>query len=134
MPMGFHIYPDVGLLFIRASGVTMQPERIRTMRAWLQDPHYQQCLDALFDLTQSQSTPKLSDLRELIGILKKEIPERGPRKLAIVAPKKPITVIFARVFEELMRLEGLPLDVKIFLNREHAWNWLRPGEPAVEPR
>jgi hypothetical protein len=41
MSLGFHIYADLGLLFIRGQGVITQTERIRTMLVWLQDPAYQ---------------------------------------------------------------------------------------------
>ena len=133
VPMGFHIYPDVRLLFIRASGVITQPERVRTLIAWLRDPRYEYCLDSLFDITQAQSTPKLAELRELIAILEQNMPADGPRKLAIVT-SKPITFAVARVFESLMQLESVPLHVRVFMDREQAWNWLRPGEPFVEPR
>jgi len=115
VPMGFHISPDMRLLFIRASGVITQPERVSTLNAWLRDPGYECCLDSLFDVTHAQSTPKLAELRELIAI-------------------KPITFAVARVFEDLMQLEAVPFRVRVFMDREHAWNWLRPGEPFVEPR
>ena len=131
--MGFRIYPDLGLLFIRASGVITQPERVRTLNAWLRDPRYEHCLDSIFDITQAQSTPKLAELRELIAILEQNMPADGPRKLAIVT-SKPITFAVARVFEDLMQLETVPLGVRVFMDREQAWNWLRPGEPFLEPR
>jgi hypothetical protein len=133
VPMGFHIYPDVRLLFIRASGVVTQEERVRTLMAWLRDPRYECCIDSLFDVTQAQSTPKLAELRELIAILKQDMPATGPRKLAIVT-SKPITFAVARAFESLIHLDAVPLHIRVFMNREQAWTWLRPGEPFVAPR
>src|SRR5262245_52889897 len=133
MAFGFHIYADIGLLFIRAQGTVSQAERIRTMLAWLRDPEYEQCCDALFDLTAADSTPKVGELRDLIAILKLHIPERGPRRLAMVV-SKPITYALATIFEKLMRLRGLPLDVKVFTDSNRAWAWLRPDAPPFEPR
>jgi hypothetical protein len=125
MPLGFNFYPDIQLLFIRGEGVITQSERVLTMLAWLQDPAYERCLDALFDISAAQSTPKLAELRELIGILERHVPSSGPRKLAIVT-SNPITFALARIFGDLMQIEGVPLEVKVFFDREKAWGWLRP--------
>jgi hypothetical protein len=57
MPIGFHMYRDFRLLFIRGQGVITQPERVATILAWLRDPGYQDCTDALFDVTAAESTP-----------------------------------------------------------------------------
>lgn len=128
MSLGFQIYPDRQLLFIRGEGVITQTERIRTMLAWLRDPEYEQCTDALFDITSADSTPKPEEMRELITILQRHLPVQGPRKLAIIT-SKPITYVVARLFENLIRVRALPIQVKVFLDRERAWAWLRPEEP-----
>jgi hypothetical protein len=133
MPLGFQIYPDLGLLFIRSHGKTTQSERIRTVLAFLRDPAYEQCGDAFFDLTASETTPRIGELRDLIAILKQHRPARGPRRLAVVV-SKPITFAVASVFEKLMRLRGLPVHVKVFIDSDHAWKWLRPDMPRFEPR
>ena len=134
MPIGFHIHSDVGLLFIREAGAVTRFERLRAIRSWLQAPEYQDCIDALFDVTQADSPPPVEELREIVAILKNEKPAAGPQKLAIVASNNSRIVIFASVFEELVQLESLPLAVNVFLDRESAWTWLRPGRPAGEPR
>jgi hypothetical protein len=134
MPIGFHIHPDVGLLFIRESGAVTRFDRLRAIRAWLQDAAYKDCVDAMFDITHADSPPQVEELREIVAILKNERPRVGPQKLAILASNNSRIVIFAHVFEELVKLAGLPLAVKIFLDREGAWTWLRPGQPVVEPR
>jgi hypothetical protein len=66
-------------------------------------------------------------------MLKQKMPARGPRRLAMVT-SRPITFIVARVFERLVRLRGLPLEVKVFMNLRNAWDWLRPDAPPFELR
>ena len=133
MPIGFHIYRDFRLLFIRAHGVVTQPERINTMLAWLRDPDYEQCTDALFDVTAAQTTPKLAELREIIALLRQHLPAGGPRRLAIVTGR-PITYAVAQVFQILVKPKDVPLQVRVFYDREMAWTWLRPDQPLPEPR
>ena len=133
MPIGFHIYPDSRLLFIRGHGIITQTERIDTMLAWLRDPGYRHCTDALFDVTAAKTTPKLAELREIITILRQHIPASGPRKLAIVTAR-PITYAVAQVFQSFVRPKDLPLQVRVFFDRELAWAWLRPDHPPPEPR
>ena len=125
VPLTYRVYDDARLLFIRGEGVVTQSERIQTMLAWLADPAYSHCADALCDFSTTQSTPRLSELRELIALLSQHRPAAGPRKLAIVA-SKPITFGVARVFEDLLQVEEMPFEVKVFFDREKAWAWLRP--------
>ena len=133
MPIGFYIYRDFRLLFIRGHGVITQTERIDTMLAWLRDPGYQHCTDALLDVTAAQTTPKLAELRQIIAILREHMPASGPRKLAIVTAR-PITYAVAQVFRTLIQPKDVPLQVRVFCDREVAWAWLRPDEPLPEPR
>jgi hypothetical protein len=133
MPLGFHIYPDLRLLFIRGQGVISQQERVSTMLAWLRDPGYKACEDALFDISSAQSTPKVAELRELISILRQKAPAGGPRRLAIVT-SKPIAFGVAQVFGRCLHMTSVSLEVKVFLTREPAWAWLRPGMPPLEFR
>lgn len=133
MPMRFCIYPDFRVLFIRGHGIITQAERVDSMLAWLRDPCYELCTDALFDIADAQSTPKLAELREIVAILRAHLPASGPRKLAIVT-SKPIAFAVARVFAQLIQLKGIPLEIKIFLDRERAWTWLRPDDRAPEPK
>ena len=133
MPLGFHIYSDFRLLFIRGHGVISQQERVTTMLAWLRDPDYAACMDALLDISAAESTPKVAELRELITILRQQASADGPRKLAIVT-SKPIAFGVAQIFGRFLRLKSFPLEVKVFLEREAAWAWLRPGMPPLEPR
>ena len=132
MPIGFTTYRDFRLLFIRGHGFITQRERIEAMLAWLADPGYQDCTDALFDVTAAQSTPRLADLREIIAILRRTMPSGGPRRLAIVT-SRPITYAVARVFQEII-LRDVPLQVRVFMDRELAWAWLRPDQPMPEQR
>ena len=133
MSFGYDIYTDIGLLYIRGQGVITQDQRLGVMLAWLRDPDYEDCTDALIDLADAKTTPKIGELRELIAMLKQQMPARGPRRLAMVT-SKPITFIVARSFEHLVRLRGLPLEVKVFMNLGRAWDWLRPGAPPFQLR
>lgn len=133
MPIGFYIYQDVRLLFIRGHGIITQTERVDTMLAWLRDPGYQQCTGALFDVTAAESTPRLAELRQILEILREHMPRTGPRKLAIVTAR-PITYAVARVFQDLIQPKDIPLEMRVFFDREVAWAWLRPHEPLPEPR
>jgi hypothetical protein len=135
MSLGFHIYPDVKLLFIRGHGVVTQTECVHTLLAWLREPDYASCVDALFDITDAESTPKVAELRELIALRRQHHsgPGSGPRRLAIVT-SKPIAFAVAQVFGRLMRQEAIPLHVQVFPDRQVAWEWLRPSEPLVDPR
>jgi len=133
MPLGYDIYADIGLLYIRGQGVVTQSERMGAMLAWLRDPQYELCTDALIDLAGVKTTPKMAEMRELIAMLKQQMPARGPRRLAMVT-SKPITFAVARTFEHLVRLRGLPLEVKVFMNLRRAWAWLRPDTPPFQLR
>ena len=133
MPLGFHIYRDFRLLFIRGHGVISQTERIATMLAWLRDPEYPLCDDALFDISGAKSTPKIAELRELISILREQAPAAGPRRLAIVTPK-PIAFGVAKIFGHFLRARGVPLEVNVFTEKEGAWAWLRPDTPPFDLR
>lgn len=125
MPITFAIYREFRLLFIRGHGVITQTERVDAMLAWLREPGYGDCTDALFDVSAAQSTPRLAELREILAILRESMPQSGPRRLAIVTAK-PITYAVARVFQELVQLKDVPLQVRVFMDREKAWAWLRP--------
>src|SRR4051794_40458098 len=128
MSLGFQIYTHAGLLFIRGPGVITQGERIRAMLAWLNDAAYSACRDAMFDVRSADSTPKVSELRELIAILKRHLPPHGPRQLAIVT-SKPIAFAVARVFEHLMQRFDMPLQVRVFIDPNRAWRRARPHKP-----
>ena len=53
MPLGYTIYPDLQLLLIRGHGVTTHDEMVRAMLAWLHDPDYPACIDALYKASQA---------------------------------------------------------------------------------
>jgi hypothetical protein len=133
MSLGYDIYTDIGLLYIRGQGVITQRERMSAMLAWLRDPQYEGCTDALVDLAGVKTTPAVAELRELIAMLKQQWPAGGPRRAAIVT-SKPITFIVARTFEHLVRSRGLPLEVKVFMNLRQAWTWLMPYVPPFQLR
>ena len=133
MSFGFHIYRDLALLFIRGQGTITQTEYVRAMLAWLEDPGYRQCADALIDLADTDSTPTMGEIRELITVLQQHRPPHGPRRLAMVV-SKPISYAIASVFEKLLRVRNFPMEVKVFIDPARAWAWLRPDGPPFEPR
>jgi hypothetical protein len=128
MPMTYRIDPVAGVLYILAVGVVTQPERLRTFHAWLHDRDFRPGLDALCDFSDTESTPTLAQLRELIDMIEKNAEAIGRSRLAILTAK-PITFGVARVFEALAEVEGAPIEVKVFFDRDEAWGWLRPSGP-----
>ena len=129
MPLAYTIMPGLRLLCIRATGTVLQPERIETMRAWLADPGYPDCDDALCDFSDAESTPTMAELRELVGVMAKRLPGRGPRKLAVVT-SKPITFVVASEFKGIVEAAAVPLEVMVFASFACAWKWLRPEESS----
>jgi hypothetical protein len=79
VPLGYDIYPDIGLLFVRGQGKILQSEQMDAMLASFRDPQYGCCRDALIDVTDVTSTPRVRELRELITMLGQQIPAHGPR-------------------------------------------------------
>ena len=128
--LGYDIYPDIGLLYIRGQGVITHSEWVYAMLAWLHDPGYQHCRDALVDLAGVRTTPKIRELRELITMLKQERPAQGPRRVAVVTSTA-ITFVVAQAFGQLVRVQGY--EFKVFMSLTRAWDWLRPGEPRFQP-
>ena len=135
MPLTYRIDTDARMLFIHGEGVITQPERIKTILAWIKDPAFRPGLDAFCDLTAAESTPKLADLREMVALVGEHAPAIGHSKLAILT-SKPITFGVARVFEALTQVEETPLQVRVFFNRDKALAWLRPPSTvlAEQPR
>lgn len=131
MPMRYHIDPVVNMLFVVGTGIITQAERMETMLAWIHDPQFKPGLDTMCDFTAAESTPRLSDLRELVAAIGEHAPEIGHKKVAILAAK-PITFGVARVFESMAELEEAPITVRVFFEREKLWDWLRPGQTMPE--
>ena len=131
MPVHYQIYPEAAILVVRTEGVITQAERAGTMLAWLADPQYPACIDALCDFSAAESVPTQAELDEVVTLLAKHLPSRGPKKVAIVAPNI-ITFGVARVFEDMVNQAAVSLEVKVFVDREHAWAWLRPATSPVD--
>ena len=125
MSLTYRIHPEAQLLVIRGEGTISQQERLETLRAWMRDPAYPTCTAALCDFTTARSSPRPSELHELIQVMREDRSGRGPSKLAIVTPR-PLAFGIARVFQELVRLGGFALEVGAFRHRAGAWAWLRP--------
>jgi hypothetical protein len=127
MPLTYRIDADANMLFVVATGITTQEERMTALLGWLHDPAFRPGLDTFCDFTAAESTPRLSDLRDLVDAVGRHAGKIGHQKVAILAAK-PITFGVARVFESLAELEEVPLDVKVFFERERLWEWLRPDQ------
>ena len=125
--MTYRIDPNASLLFVTGTGVITQSERIAALLAWMKDPAFKPSLDTFCDFSDTNSTPTLSELRELIAIVQEHAVEIGPTKVAILT-SKPITFGIARVFEALADAEATPLQMKVFFGQQAAWQWLRPDD------
>jgi hypothetical protein len=125
MPMTYRIDPDAGVLYVLAVGVITQPERIKAFQGWMNDPAFRPGLDAFCDFSDTESTPTLAQLRELLDMIDRNAARIGLSRLAILTAK-PITFGVARVFEALAQVEGAPIQVQVFFDRDEAWRWLRP--------
>jgi hypothetical protein len=130
MPMTYRIDEDASLIFVTVRGAIAHEERVGVLRRWLTDPAFRPGLDTLFDLTEAASTPSLEELREVLAVIHEHAASIGYSRVAVVTAR-PITFGIARVFEALVDAEAAPLEVKVFFNRAKAWEWLRPGYPAV---
>jgi len=131
MPFEYRIDAGANMLFVVAAGVTTQEERMKAMLAWIHDPAFRPGLDTFCDFTRAESTPRLADLRELVSAIGEHAPRIGHQKVAILAAK-PITFGVARVFESMAELEEVPIQVRVFFEREKLWEWLRPGQPVPD--
>jgi len=125
MALAYSILAEWRLLCIRGTGVISQGERIQTMRAWLADPAYSTCADALCDFSAAESTPTMTELRELVGLMMQHPPGLGPKRLAMIT-SKPITFAVAGEFKAFVEQAAIPMDVRVFADFQSAWNWLRP--------
>lgn len=131
MPMTYRIDADANMLFVVATGVTTQAERMEAMLGWINDPAFKPGLDTFCDFTTAESTPRLSDLRQLVTTIGHHAQLIGHQKVAILAAK-PITFGVARVFESMADVEEIPLQVRVFFERDRMWDWLRPGQPVPD--
>ena len=130
MPMTYRIDEGSSLILVTVRGAITQAERVGALRGWLTDPAFRPGLDTFFDLTEASSTPTLEELREVMGIIHEHAESIGRSRVAVVTAR-PVTFGIARVFEALVDAEAAPLEVKVFFNRAKAWEWLRPGYPAI---
>ena len=88
MPLTYHIDTDSRVLLVCGEGVITQPERIQTMLAWIKDPAFKPGLDTFCDFSAAESTPKLSELREVVATIGAHTQAIGPTKVAILAPSQ----------------------------------------------
>lgn len=131
MPWTYRIDAEAHMLFVVATGVTSQAERMEAMLGWIKDPAFTAGLDTFCDFSAAESTPRLSDLRELVAAIGEHAPVIGHQKVAVLAAK-PITFGVARVFESMAQIEDVPLQVRVFFERDKLWDWLRPEQPRSD--
>jgi SpoIIAA-like len=127
MPFTYTIDPKVGLLIVRAEGVVTQAERVETVMAWMTDPLFRPDLDTICDFSEAQSTPTMAELRELAGLAGRYTAYVGNARLAIVTSKA-ITFVVAQEFASMAK--RIPLEVRVFADREEALSWLRPEQAS----
>jgi hypothetical protein len=118
----YHIDSDAGMLFVVGEGVITQTERLAALRAWLSDPAFRPGLHTLCDFSAATSTPALSELTEIVDLIKRNAASIGRTRLAVVTAR-PVTFGVVRQFEALLHSD--PLQVEIFTDRETALAWLR---------
>jgi hypothetical protein len=123
MPLTYTIDADAGLLSIVGEGSLTQSERLRFVHESLQDPAFRPGLATLFDVSNTTSTPSMSQLREIVMLLRQHAHRIGHTRIAIVAPR-PIVFGVAREFQTLVELETALMEISIFTNRDEALRWL----------
>ena len=124
------MFPTASTL-TRAEGVVTQAERVETVMAWMTDPLFRPDLDTICDFSEAQSTPTMAELRELAGLVGRYTDYVGNARLAIVASKA-ITFVVAQEFASMAK--RIPLEVRVFSDREEAVSWLRPPEESSRAR
>jgi hypothetical protein len=131
MPFTYTIDPNAGLLMARAQGVVTQAEYVETVMAWMTDPLFRPDLDTICDFSEVQSTPTMAELRELAGLVARYTDYVGNARLAMVASKA-ITFVVAQEFASMAK--RIPMEVRVFSDREDALSWLRPPDQASRAR
>ena len=124
MSFTYTIDPIEGLLLVRAEGVVTQEERLEAVVSWMTDQHFRADLDAICDFSGAESTPTMAELRELVGLLGRLSDFVGSPRIAIVVSKA-ITFVVAEQFASIAK--QIPIQVRVFSNRESAVSWLRPA-------
>ena len=123
MSFTYSIDPAAGLLLVRAEGAVTQEERLEAVVAWMSDQHFRSDLDAICDFSQAETTPTMAELREMVAFLGRLSEFVGRPRIAIVVSKA-ITFVMAQQFASIAK--QIPLEVRVFSDRETALSWLRP--------
>jgi len=124
MPIRYNIDSQRGMLFIVMDGETTQPERLSTLHAWINDPEFRPGLQTLADFSEATNVPTLSELSEIVGLIRSYAEAIGQKKVALVAARD-LTFGVARQFIALA--PGDFLTVRIFKDRDLALAWLAEG-------
>jgi hypothetical protein len=121
MPIRYNIDSQRGMLFIVMDGETTQPERLSTLRAWINDPEFRPGLQTLADFSEATNVPTLSELSEIVELIRSFAEAIGQKKVALVTARD-LTFGVARQFIALA--PGDFLTVRIFKDRDLALAWL----------
>jgi hypothetical protein len=121
MSLMYSIDPAAGVLHVVGEGVINQAERLAAIRSWMRDPAYRRGLRTLCDFSAVASTPRLSELREIVSLIQLQSPFIGPKRLAMIAPSSTVFGV-ARQFQSLAG--SSPLEIGIFRDRAQAAQWL----------
>src|SRR5262245_11913410 len=131
MPFTYTIDPKAGLMIVLAEGVVRPAERVETVMAWMTDPLFRPDLDTICDFSEAQSTPTMAELRELADFVARYTDYVGNARLAIVASK---AIVFVVAQEFASMAKTIPMEVRVFSDREEALTWLRPPEESSQAR
>ena len=99
--------------------------------AWMTDPLFRPDLDTICDFSEAQSTPTMAELRELAGLVGSTPTTSATRGLRLWRAKA-ITFVVAQEFASMAK--RIPLEVRVFSDREEALSWLRPPEESSRAR
>lgn len=121
MPITYRIDSEKGFLYVLVGGAPTQDEILTAMQAWWNDPEFRPGLLTLIDGSDATSLPTLSQLEEIVGLIRRHAHEIGRKKLAIIAPR-PVIFGVARQFGALA--PGGLLTVRVFKDRDAGIAWL----------
>jgi hypothetical protein len=123
MAMTYQIDTNAGMLLVVVDGETRQAERLEVMQAWLRDPAFRPGLSTLADFSTATTVPTLSELEEIVRIIRQHAQAIGRKKVALITPR---AVSFG-VARQFGALAPNGLLVQVFKDRAAGLTWLNQG-------